>query len=66
MKNRTALFEYPKVLYSLRQKYKKNLVDPTGGKQPLKCCEYIESNQDSLKRNAKYKPAYRIKKKHTV
>ena len=54
------------MVYKLRMKYKKNLVDPTGGKEPLAYQEYMSSNQDTLKKNSKYKAAYRIKKKYEV
>ena len=54
--------EYPKVLFELREKYKKNLVDPTGGKEPLKYREFAEANAENIKKNSQYKLDYRKKK----
>jgi len=57
-----GVHSYPEILYNLREKYKKNLVDPTGGKEPLKYREYVEANAENLKKNAGYKLDYRKKK----
>ena len=57
-----GVHSYPEILYNLREKYKKNLVDPTGGKEPLKYREYAEANEENLKKNATYKLDYRKKK----
>ena len=46
----------------MKEKYKKNIVDPTGGKEPLKYKEYVEANQENIKKNAIYKLDYRKKK----
>jgi hypothetical protein len=58
----TGTYEYPELLYKLRETYKKNLVDPTGGKEPLKYREFVESNLDTLTKNSRYKDDYRKKK----
>ena len=58
----TGSHEYPELLHKIRETYKKNLVDPTGGKEPLKYREYLESNVDTLTKNARYKDEYRKKK----
>lgn len=57
-----GVHSYPEILYNLREKYKKNLVDPTGGKEPLKYREYAEANAENSKKNATYKLDYRKKK----
>ena len=54
--------EYPELLHKLRETYKKNLVDPTGGKEPLKYREFIEANADTILKNSRYKDDYRSKK----
>ena len=38
------MFDEPKILGELRAKYKKYIVDPTGGKTPLVNREYELSN----------------------
>ena len=57
-----GVHSYPELLYNLRERYKRNLVDPTGGKEPLKYREYVEANEENLKKNATYKLDYRKKK----
>ena len=57
-----GVHSYPELLYKLRETYKRNLVDPTGGKEPLKYREYVEANAENLKKNATYKLDYRKKK----
>lgn len=57
-----GVHSYPELLYNIREKYKKNLVDPTGGKEPLKYREYVEANVENTKKNATYKLEYRKKK----
>ena len=52
--NRYAMFDEPKMLGQLRDKYKKYIVDPTGGKTPLINREYELSNYQVIKSNAKY------------
>jgi hypothetical protein len=57
-----GIHDYPALLHKLRETYKKNLVDPTGGKEPLKYREYIEANTDTISKNFRYKDEYRKKK----
>jgi hypothetical protein len=61
-KGNFGLYPYPQVLFELREKYKKNLVDPTGGKEPLKYREFAEANAENIKKNSLYKLDYRKKK----
>lgn len=49
-------------MFKIRETYKKNLVDPTGGKEPLKYREYLEANVDTISKNSRYKDDYRMKK----
>jgi hypothetical protein len=58
----TGIHDYPELLHKLRETYKKNLVDPTGGKEPLKYREFIEANADTILKNSRYKDDYRKKK----
>ena len=58
----TGTHDYPELLFKIRETYKKNLVDPTGGKEPLKYREYLEANVDTISKNSKYKDDYRKKK----
>ena len=53
---------YPELLYKMKEKYKKSLIDPTGGKEPLKYREYTEANEENIKKNSKYQLDYRKKK----
>ena len=57
-----GIHSYPELLSKLRNTYKKNLVDPTGGKEPLKYREFVEANTDTISKNSKYKDDYRKKK----
>jgi hypothetical protein len=58
----TGSHDYPELLFKIRETYKRNLVDPTGGKEPLKYREYLEANVDTISKNSKYKDEYRKKK----
>lgn len=59
-------FSAPALLKELRQKYKPILQNPIGGKDPLKCGQFLASNEDTIRRNAKYKAKYRSDKElHT-
>ena len=62
----TGCHDYPELLFKIRETYKKNLVDPTGGKEPLKYREYLEANTDTITKNARYKDDYRKKKLLTI
>lgn len=41
-------------------------MNPVGGKEPLRSCQFQAANEDTLKRNAKYSPEYRAQKKLKV
>jgi hypothetical protein len=58
----TGTHDYPELLFKIRETYKKNLADPTGGKEPLKYREYLEANTDTISKNSRYKDDYRKKK----
>ena len=57
-----AYFSPPALLKDLRQKYKPILQNPVGGKEPLRSCQFLAANEDTLKRNAKYTASYRAQK----
>lgn len=55
-------FEPPKIVQDLRAKYISILRNPVDDKEPLAWCHFQLCNQDTLKRNSKYKPEYRAQK----
>jgi hypothetical protein len=61
-----GIHEYPELLHKIRETYKKNLVDPTGGKEPLKYSEYLEANSDTILKNSRYKDDYKKSKQLAI
>lgn len=61
-----AYFSPPPLAKDLREKYKRILQNPVGGKEPLQSCQFLAANADTLKRNAKYSAKYRAQKRLRV